>query len=137
MTGRKHADTEYTYPGRTDPPSYASLESWCRDIHEWAVGKGWWDEGVSKTFTECMMLAVTELAEAVEEFRDGRPCDGVYYVQDDDGHLKPEGIPIEIADVFIRLFDTVAAFGIPLEAAIRDKQLYNRTRGYRHGGKLI
>lgn len=42
----------------------------------------------------------------------------------------------ELADIIIRAGDTAAAFGIDLEKAVTNKILFNRTRGYRNGGKL-
>lgn len=134
-TAPKHKDTVYEPVPRTE--QYDTLEKWSIEVHTWAVSKGWWDEGAKKSFVECMMLVVTEVAEAVEHFRDGRPYDQVFFYLDDEGELKPDGIPVEIADVFIRLFDTVEAFGIPLESAIRLKQSYNLRRSHRHGGKRI
>ena len=48
---------------------------------------------------------------------------------------KPEGIPIELADVIIRILDYCGYAGIDIEAAIRQKHEYNKSRPYRHGGK--
>ena len=48
---------------------------------------------------------------------------------------KPEGIPIELADVIIRVLDYCGYAGIDIDAAISQKHEYNRTRPYRHGGK--
>lgn len=48
---------------------------------------------------------------------------------------KPEGLPVELADLLIRIADTAEIFGIDLEAAVRLKMAYNKTRSYRHGGK--
>jgi NTP pyrophosphatase (non-canonical NTP hydrolase) len=52
------------------------------------------------------------------------------------GHLKPEGIPSELADVIIRVLDMCGALGIDIAAALADKMAFNETRPYRHGGKL-
>lgn len=48
---------------------------------------------------------------------------------------KPEGIPIELADVIIRVLDYCGYAGIDIDAAISQKHEYNKTRPYRHGGK--
>lgn len=98
-------------------------------VHETAREKGWWEEE-ERNFGELMMLAVTELAEAFEDWRNGRSVTEVYF----EGQ-KPCGIPIEFADVFIRLMDNCEKFGIDLASAIHLKMLYNATRPYRHGGK--
>lgn len=48
---------------------------------------------------------------------------------------KPEGLGSEAADILIRVFDHFTAMGVDLEAELRLKQAYNRTRPHRHGGK--
>lgn len=85
-------------------------------------------------FSEKMLLVISEISEALEEFRSGRGLREIYFDSDTDG--KPEGIPIEIADAVIRLFDFCAANGIDLEHAIRIKVDYNTTRPYKHGKKF-
>lgn len=47
--------------------------------------------------------------------------------------LKPEGVPSEFADIIIRVLDACAAYGIDIDAAMREKMSYNRTRPYKHG----
>jgi NTP pyrophosphatase (non-canonical NTP hydrolase) len=44
-------------------------------------------------------------------------------------------VPIEIADLVIRVADFCRANGIDLAAAVRYKMAYNETRPHRHGGK--
>lgn len=53
------------------------------------------------------------------------------------GYLKPEGFGSEAADVLIRLLDTCKRRGVNLSEEYRRKILYNRARGYRHGGKKL
>ena len=50
-------------------------------------------------------------------------------------HLKPEGIPSELADIIIRVLDICAYHKIDIAHAISDKMAYNETRPYRHGDK--
>lgn len=50
--------------------------------------------------------------------------------------MKPEGVPSEIADIVIRCADVAERCGFDLEAAIIEKMAYNKTRSYRHGGKV-
>lgn len=93
-----------------------------------AIEHGWHDK--DREFGTVMMLAVGELSEAMEEYRNHRGLNETYYV---DG--KPEGIPIEIADCIIRLLDFCGDAGIDIESAIIEKHNYNKTREYLHGGK--
>ena len=89
-----------------------------------------------KTFAEDCALFHAEISKALEEYRQGIPLTSVYY-----GHelpsKKPEGVPIELADVIIRIADVCKTHGIDLEAAIKAKIEYNKTRPHLHGGKLL
>ena len=105
------------------------------EIHSNAVTHGWWD-GVSaddklKLIPEKLLLIIAEVAEATEEYRDGKM----------DTYLgaggKPEGFWVEIADAVIRVLDLAGAMDIDLEHIIELKHEYNKTRPYRHGGKVI
>ena len=100
-----------------------------RQIHENAVDHGWWDE--ERGFPEVLALIHSEVSEALEEYRNGRLPTEVYT----GNNGKPEGIPIELADVIIRVLDYCGYAGIDIDAAISQKHEYNKTRPYRHGGK--
>lgn len=101
------------------------------NVHENAINKGWWDE--PRKFGELIALVHSELSEALEDYRNGFRIDEIYY---GDGK-KPCGIPIELADVIIRITDLCGYYNIDLEKAIKEKIEYNKTRPYRHGGKVI
>ena len=137
------------------------LNGFAAAVHENAVAHGWWEE--ERGLPEVLMLCVSELAEALEEFRSGRPM--LYYpcnagglcVDDRAGEnvtcgsrtynpdnpetpctarsKKPEGVAVELADCVIRILDYCGHAGIDIEEAIRIKHEYNKTRPYRHGGK--
>jgi NTP pyrophosphatase (non-canonical NTP hydrolase) len=97
-----------------------------------AHAKGWWDNP-ERNFGEQLMLMVTELAEAMEDYRlNGLTPEKLLRIENG----KPEGIAAEFADVFIRVADTCRQYNIPLEKALELKSDYNRTRPYRHGNKL-
>lgn len=100
-------------------------------VDAWAQIKGWRDKD-DVTVGDRLMLMVSELAEALEEFRDGRAVSLVY-----EKNGKPEGIPVELADVVIRIADFCGLYAIDLESALELKLAYNETRPYRHGGKVI
>jgi len=104
--------------------------------HQTAVEKGWW-EGNNHNIPEKLMLIVSEISEALEEYRNGKPCSFIYIddFRPDELNNKPEGFPIELADAVIRIMDLCGYLNIDLEAAITQKMDYNATRPYRHGGK--
>jgi NTP pyrophosphatase (non-canonical NTP hydrolase) len=79
---------------------------------------------------EHIALIHSELSECLEEFRAGHEATEIYYRESDQ---KPEGVPIELADAVIRCFDMAYVFGIDLEAAIKEKHAFNKTRPYLHG----
>lgn len=120
------------------------LNKLCKEAHENAVDHGWWEE--EKSFGELIALCHSELSEALEEYRKGEFLNIIYY-SDEQGseygsddpfeHLKPKGIPTELADVLIRIFDMCGHYGIDLDEAVRIKMEYNKTRPYRHGGKKL
>jgi len=104
----------------------------------WAVSEdhGWHDE--ERTVGDRIALMHSELSEALEEFRNGRGVREVYSLTHDmDRPNKPEGVGVELADCVIRILDFCEQEGIPLEDLIVEKQRYNATRPYRHGGKRI
>lgn len=41
----------------------------------------------------------------------------------------------ELADIMIRVMDTAVHLGIDIQKSIITKQIYNRSRPFRHGGK--
>lgn len=58
--------------------------------------------------------------------------DEVFYVG-----KKPCGIPSELADIVIRVLDTCVFYGIDIGKVIIQKHEYNKSRPYRHGGKVL
>lgn len=117
-----------------------------KEIHDNSVAHGWWDE--PRSFAEVMALCVSELAEALEEDRAGKPM--VYCAEYDDKHCgncleyrkacacgrnKPEGIAVEMADCIIRILDWAGQAGVDMEQIILQKHEYNKTRPYKHGKK--
>lgn len=119
--------------------------------------KGWWDKWINArgrveigvdALLGRIMLVVTELAEASEAVRDGQqdlrfehPDQGVKYALSHDwselrNGFKPEGLPAELADAVIRIFDIARGLKIDLGYAIVVKMYHNQFRRHRHGGRL-
>lgn len=130
------------------------LNELAAEIHKNAVAHGWWE--TEPSLPEILMLCVSELSEALEDFRDGKEPDRIYELCASGGIsnnaepceyniseneececLKPEGIPVELADCIIRILDYCGHAKIDIEEAIRLKCEYNKSRPYRHGGKRI
>lgn len=105
-----------------------SLNDWARRIHENAVAHGWWETG-DRPLPEILMLCVTELAEAMEEYRNGKPL--IY--DGEDG--KPEGIAVEMIDCIIRILDWMGHNNVDVDNEVDTKVTFNEGRPYRHGGK--
>lgn len=99
-----------------------------RAVHQTAVSKGWWE---NPNIPEKLMLIVSEVSEALEEYRAGRLDLGLYYVED-----KPEGFGVELADAVIRIFDLCEYLEIDLAKMVATKNHFNLQRSYKHGGKL-
>jgi len=98
-----------------------------KEAHENSVKHGFWEK--DKNFGEVIALMHCELSEAYEEYRNHRGYNETYYEENG----KPCGIPSELADVVIRIFDFCGGENIDLEKIILEKMEYNKTRPYKHG----
>lgn len=110
--------------------------------HEaWRIAeKAGWHQGRELEFGEFIALCHSELSEALEIFRKvgnmGIPK--IKHVKSEIVNAyRPEGIPIELADVIIRIFDYCEINGIRIHEAINVKNIFNEKRPHRHGNKII
>lgn len=128
-----------------------NINELAKEVHANAVKHGFWEKPPS--LPEAIALIHSELSEALEEYRDGKPlvygtcavapedCD--HYAacheagEDDPTKCKPEGIAVELADVVIRVLDLTAALGVDIDAIIMAKHRYNIGREFMHGGKKL
>ena len=125
-----------------------TVNDYAREVHENAVAHGWWDGG-ERSFPEIAALIHSEVSEALEEYREGKPLiygccgfNGAYCERSEncdkretEGSCKPEGLAVELCDAVIRIFDYLAYLGVDIEAILVAKHEYNKSREYRHGGK--
>jgi len=102
-------------------------------VHDIAVEKGWHLEKHERSFGDYIALMHSELSEALEDHRDGKGYQNIDYEESG----KPSGIPIELADVIIRILDFCGKYDVDIDKALRVKIDYNATRDHRHGGKVI
>lgn len=120
------------------------LATLSRAAHNNAVDHGFWEP--APEFGTSIALVHTEVSEAFEEWRHGEDFTTVYWKHANGSivshpedfppaEVKPEGIPIELADILIRVFDIAGRYGIDLDLAVAQKMAYNATRSARHGGK--
>ena len=123
------------------------LNELAAEIHDNSIRHGWWDE--ERSFGDVIALCHSELSEALEEYRSGKPFSYCENIHMDDGMYginepsewykddKPEGIATEMIDCIIRILDWCGKENIDVDALMKAKHEYNKTRPYRHGGKRL
>lgn len=112
-----------------------NFNDFAKEIHNNAVTHGWWDE--PRPFDELCALMISELSEALEEARAGRPMEWLSCSYDgDECHKeciiqceklgwrpKPEGIAVEMADCAIRILDYLGSTECNFGAGTSDLDL--------------
>ena len=124
------------------------LNDLARRAHENAIAKGFYDAPFN--VAEKLALIHSEISEVLEAFRAGDGGEpAVIRYECELGKAEcprkacrlceqgiPSGIPIEIADVLIRLLDLVGYLNVNLAEAVAIKMDYNEKRPRLHGKKF-
>jgi hypothetical protein len=124
-----------------------------QEVVETSTANGWHEK--PRSFGDEIALLHSEVSEMFEAFREGQmvtwyehredcihfPLNSLHDLQmKRDGctcHAKPMGVPSEAADIFHRLLDFCSRYDIDLELEFDIKGAFNKTRGYKHGGKAV
>lgn len=109
-------------------------------LHKDAKANGWHDNPNAETAYVAKTVANLhgEVSELWESYRNAS-FRGLCDKADD---MQQNGIdPLtcceeEMADIIIRVLDSCGRLGINIGRSVKSKAAYNRTRSYRHGGKL-
>lgn len=136
-----------------------AINEFATEVHDNARAHGWWDKPIS--LPEAVALMHSELSEALQAYRNGDPVMWFECMESGDEHrpcdpedefdclnyktrydckyrsAKPEGVAVEFADCIIRILDYMAYLRVDVEDILTAKHEYNKTREYRHGGKII
>ena len=105
-----------------------TMQEWMAYINNWCERKGW---NQNLAIEKMLMNLHSEITEAWEEIRNNSGVDEVY--EGEKG--KPEGVPIELIDLQIRLFHIFAWRGWDVQALLEQKMAHNEKRPWRHNGK--
>ena len=120
-----------------------TISEYIKAAYENAARHGFWDNPPS--FRESVDRIKAELDEAIEAYESGMAVNEIYRRCKAPGRMctmcgacnvvKPEGVPIELADAVILILSLCGHDSIDLEAALHEKMAHNLTRPYLHGQK--
>jgi NTP pyrophosphatase (non-canonical NTP hydrolase) len=113
------------------------LQEMADEVKRVNVENGWFD--ADRSIGDGMALLHSEISEAFDAWRKHGFGDQTTFAQNTDPIVwdKPEGYGSELADVLIRLLDQADRDNVDLVFEFERKLAYNRTRGYKHGGRAV
>lgn len=143
-----------------------NIKNFAVEVHENAIKHGWWDEERSfgdlialchselsealeeyrnghkptETYYSCSADPTRYPCQCVRAGTSHRNEQGhcTYGIDNAPCEFsKMEGIPSELADVIIRVMDMCGHYGIDIETTLKGKHEFNKTRPYKHGGKIM
>lgn len=112
--------------GHGRDPECVAISEWQTAVGELAAIKGWGSN--KRSVLERIALIHSELSECTDYLRRHDSLTEMELIGS-----KPEGFPVELADVVMRIMTLCHEEGIDLERAMRSKLAYNHERPYRHG----
>lgn len=115
----------------TTKPTSDLPASYQQRLYDECVTAGW-DSSKQNTFAEEIAHLHEELSEAFRAWRLHKDFEIRH-----GANGKPEGIPIELADVLIGLFYNAELHGFDLFAAVEEKHQFNLTRNYMAEGRQL
>jgi NTP pyrophosphatase (non-canonical NTP hydrolase) len=116
-----------------------TLNQIAEEVHTNAVAKGFYRPG--ETEDEFIERACNNLHDEVSELHEAWRNNRLHELCDKAQDMEAIGIPPltcaeeELADVIIRAADNARHLNIDVDYAVERKQLFNKSRPYKHGGK--
>lgn len=117
------------------PEAFAALNELADHVYDTARSKGFHDDPVPLSISTANLHS--EVSEMWEAFRNN----SLHSFCDKSEKMKAIGLnPLtnleeELADIVIRALDTARENGIDIGNAVRVKDLYNKSRPHKNGGK--
>lgn len=117
------------------------LNRFAAHVYNNAVEHGWHNDIKDRDgfLSDALNNIVGEVSELWEARRRGelfKPCDKAEEMKKN--NLPPlTCIEEEFADIIIRVLDDCVRLGVDIGRAVEIKHEFNKTRPYRHGGKLV
>jgi hypothetical protein len=125
--------------------SMMDLNLLSKTSYETAKSKGWWDS--PRSFSALSLLMVSEISEALEDYRAHRGLNEMHYEYSEGGVtrslseaellnlprgyiVKPCGIPSEVADVCVRIADYAGSQNFDLQKGYNDTACWDNPKRY-------